>query len=230
LLVLRAELNVPTLDAAGQMALDEAALTLAAPGALVLRAYRWAGPACTFGYSQPLRAARSACDARGWRAVAPVRRATGGGIVFHDGDLTFSLVFPWDRIWAPEAIYKNIHRAVHLGLKEAGARSALYSPERRPLGAAAACFSRAEPMDLVLADGRKLLGGALRKRGGKGLYQGSLRPELLALPREAVEAAVAGGVAREFGRVPTSEIPESWLGAARELAARYSSREWNARR
>jgi lipoate-protein ligase A len=228
--LLRAELNVPTLDAAGQMALDEAALTSAAPGSLILRAYRWPGPACTFGYSQPLRAARAACDARGWRDVSPVRRATGGGIVFHDGDVTFSLVFPWDRTWAPDAIYKNIHRAVHLGLKSAGAATSLYSPERRPLGAAAACFSRAEPMDLVLDDGRKLLGGALRKRDGKGLYQGSLRPELLALPREAAAAAVADGLAREFGRAPTTEIPESWFAAARGLEARYRSREWNGRR
>lgn len=212
------------------MALDEAVLLGAPEGSLVLRAYRWAGPGCTFGYSQPLRAARAACDARGWTDVAPVRRATGGGIVFHDGDVTFSLVFPWDRTWAPDAIYKNVHRAVHLGLKSAGAATSLYSPERRPLGAAAACFTRAEPMDLVLADGRKVLGGALRKKGSKGLYQGSLRPEAVAAPRAAVEAAIADGLAREFGREPLREIPEEWLGAGRELEARYRSREWNERR
>jgi lipoate-protein ligase A len=85
-------------------------------------------------------------------------------------------------------------------------------------------------MDLVLDDGRKLLGGALRKRGLKGLYQGSLRPELLALPREAVVAAVADGVAREFGRAPSQDVPEEWLAAARELEPRYRSREWNERR
>jgi lipoate-protein ligase A len=228
--LLRAELNVPALDAAGQMALDEAALVAAPAGALALRVYRWTGNACTFGYSQPLHAARAACDARGWKDVAPVRRATGGGIVFHDGDVTFSVVFPWDRAWAPEAIYKNIHRGVHSALKAAGASTALWSPARRPLGAAAACFARAEPMDLVLDDGRKLLGGALRKRGLKGLYQGSLRPELLALPREAVVAAVADGVAREFGRAPSQDVPEEWLAAARELEPRYRSREWNERR
>jgi lipoate-protein ligase A len=228
--LLRAELNVPTLDAAGQMALDEAALLSAPAGALVLRAYRWSGNACTFGYSQPFHAARAACDARGWKDVAPVRRATGGGIVFHDGDATFSLLFPWERTWAPDAIYKNIHRGVHSALKAAGAATALWSPPRRPLGAAAACFARAEPMDLVLDDGRKVLGGALRKRGGKGLYQGSLRPELLALPREAAVAAIADGIAREFGRAPSSDVPEEWQAAARELEPRYRSREWNERR
>ena len=212
------------------MALDEAAL-LAAPGdGLFLRIYRWSGPACTFGYGQPFFAPRSACDARGWKDVVPVRRATGGGIVFHDGDLTFSLIFPWDRTWAPDAIYKNIHRGVHSALKAAGTTTALWSPPRRPLGAAAACFARAEPMDLVLPDGRKVLGGALRKRDGKGLYQGSLRPEALNLPREDAAAAIADGAAREFGREPSTEIPDAWLGAARKLEDRYRSREWNERR
>ena len=212
------------------MALDEAALLMAPAGALFLRVYRWSGPACTFGYSQPYHAARTACDARGWRDVQPVRRATGGGIVFHDGDLTFSLIFPWDRTWAPDAIYKNIHRGVHVALKAAGAATALWSPPRRPLGAAAACFTRAEPMDLVLPDGRKILGGALRKRGGKGLYQGSLRLEGLTLSREAVESAVLDGVLREFGGAPSTEIPAVWLDAARALEERYRSREWNERR
>jgi lipoate-protein ligase A len=228
--VLRAELKAPVLDAPGHMGLDEAVLSEAAPDALFLRVYRWSGPGCTFGYSQPYRSARVACDARGWKDVLPVRRATGGGIVFHDGDVTFSLVFPWDRTWAPDAIYKNIHRGVHSALKAAGASTALWSPPRRPLGAAAACFSRAEPMDLVLSDGRKVLGGALRKRGGKGLYQGSLRPEALGLPPEAVAAALADGAAREFGRAPSTELPEAWLAAGRESADRYRSREWNERR
>ena len=212
------------------MALDEAMLMAAPADAFFLRFYRWSGFGCTFGYSQPFHAARAGCDARGWKDVLPVRRATGGGIVFHDGDVTFSLVFPWDRTWAPDAIYKNIHRGVHLGLKAAGAATSLWSPERRALGPAAACFTRAEPMDLVLDDGQKILGGALRKCGQKGLYQGSLRPEALGQPREAIEAAVRDGIAREFGRPATTDLPEALFEDARTLEARYRGREWNERR
>lgn len=217
------------LDAAGHMALDEAVLLSSPPDGLMLRVYRWSGPACTFGYSQAYSAANAACAARGL-SVAPVRRATGGGIVFHDGDLTFSLVFPWDRLCAPDAIYKNIHRGVHSALKAAGVSTALWSPPRRPAGAAEACFTRAEPMDLVLPDGRKVLGGALRKRGAKGLYQGSLRPEGLGLAAEALRAAVVDGVEREFGLAPSLEILDAWLDEARKLESRYRSREWNERR
>jgi lipoate-protein ligase A len=228
--VLRAELNGLVLDAPGHMALDEALLLAAPADALVLRVYRWSGLGCTFGYSQPYRSALQACSARGWKDVLPVRRATGGGIVFHDGDVTFSLIFPWDRTLAPETIYKNIHRGVHVALKAAGAATALWSPPRRPLGAASACFTRAEPMDLVLPDGTKVLGGALRKKSTKGLYQGSLRPETLGLPREAVEAVLADGIAREFGAPPSTDIAESWLAAGRALEERYRSAEWNERR
>ncbi len=212
------------------MALDEAVLLSAPADGFFLRFYRWSGPGCTFGYSQPYRAAREACDARGWKSVQPVRRATGGGIVFHDGDVTFSLVFPWDRTWAPDAIYKNIHRGVHSALKAAGTATSLWSPVNRPLGAAAACFQRAEPMDLVVDDGRKVLGGALRKRGLKGLYQGSLRPEALGVTAAQAEAAVADGVAREFGRAPSQELPDGWREASAALSSRYASRDWNERR
>lgn len=212
------------------MALDEALLVESSPDALILRFYRWRGPACTFGYSQPYAAAAAACRARGWRDVLPARRATGGGIVFHDGDLTFSLVFPWDRTLAPETVYKNLHRGVHLGLKSLGVKTRLQAQPAAPAGLAAHCFSRPERMDLVRADGAKLLGGALRKRGVKGLYQGSLRPEGLGLSDEALRAAVLEGAIREFGRAPALELRPKWLAAGRRLEVRYRSPQWNERR
>jgi lipoate-protein ligase A len=196
----------------------------------VIRLYEWTAQACTFGYSQPYHAARTACDARGWKDVKPVRRATGGGIVYHDGDITFSVVFPWERSLAPESIYKNIHRGVHSALKAVGTPTALWSPVRRELSPAAACFTRAEPMDLVLDDGRKVLGGALRKRGLKGLYQGSLRIETLGLSRESAKVAVIDGIQREFMSMPFSPIQPSWVEAGLIIEEKYRSREWNQRR
>ncbi len=87
----------PVLDAAGHMALDEAVLLLSPAGALVLRVYAWKGEACTFGFSQKYEDAKAACKA----GVSPVRRATGGGIVHHDGHTTFRLAFPWEKTGAP---------------------------------------------------------------------------------------------------------------------------------
>ena len=212
------------------MALDEAVLLHSPPEATVLRFYDWDGPACTFGYSQPHATALVQCRARGWNDISPVRRATGGGIVFHDGDLTFSLVFPWDKLCAAGEIYTKIHRGICAALKSSGVAASLWSPENRSRGLAQSCFTRAEPMDLVGSDGRKILGGALRKKAQKGLYQGSMRPEGLGTAREALKSAVLQGVAREFGGAPRTDIEPSWLEAGRKLETRYRGAQWNERR
>lgn len=198
------------------MALDEAILDGAPSGAVILRVYSWAGEGCTFGYSQKFADAKAACRP----GVAPVRRATGGGIVHHDGDTTFSLVFPWDRTCAPETIYKNIHRGIHQALKSAGFSSAMSS--KKQAGVAASCFARAEQADLIDEADKKILGGALRKKGAKGLYQGSLR---LAVPA----GVLADGVSREFGE-PETALESAWLEAGRALEAKYRSADWNERR
>lgn len=200
------------------MALDEAVLLASAPDAVVLRVYEWKGEGCTFGYSQKYADAKKLCRP----GLEPVRRTTGGGVVHHDGDVTFSLVFPWDRTCAPETIYKNIHRGIHQALKARGTANGLWSPEEKAPGIAVSCFARAEKADLVDAEDRKILGGALRKKGVKGLYQGSLRVRV-------PEAAIIDGITREFGR-PSTEILPSWLEAGRALEARYRSAEWNTRR
>jgi len=214
--VLSAQLIPLVLDGAAHMALDEAVLNESPADALVLRVYDWKGEGCTFGFSQKYAEVKALCKP----GVEPVRRATGGGVVFHDGDTTFSLVFPWDRTCAPEAIYKNIHRGIHQALKASGTVNGMAT--KRQEGVARDCFARAECADLVGADDRKILGGALRKKGLKGLYQGSLR-------LQASAELLIDGITREFGR-PSTEILPSWLEAGKALEARYRSAEWNERR
>jgi lipoate-protein ligase A len=218
------------------MALDEAVLALAqfnalcglAAGAAVLRFYRWKAPAVSFGLLQNYEDASVATRARGldWPLV---RRPTGGGIVFHDGDLTFSLVFPWERLFSAGLVYKNIHRAVHLGLKKAGFPSYLCSAGFSS-GTAKQCFaSPPELLDLVLEDGRKVLGGALRRRGSRGLYQGSMRPELFGREAVLLEAVVEDGMRMEFPNL-SMELEPAWLKEGQGLYSKYSSSEWNQRR
>ena len=71
------------------MALDEALLEASAHvGKPVLRFYGWAEPAATFGYFQKF------ADVERATLLRPlIRRPTGGGIVPHDADWTYSLVF-----------------------------------------------------------------------------------------------------------------------------------------
>lgn len=230
-------LETPPLDAAAQMAADEAVLESAGPDACFLRIYRWDGPiphGVTFGFSQRWEDALAAVRQRYPAVTFPVvRRVTGGGVVFHDGDLTFSFVFPWERLIGPLALYKSIHRGVMAGLRGVGVQSGLWEPAAKPPAALQEqCFSSPAPMDLTLADGEKILGGALRRRRGIGLYQGSLRPERLGLPREALERGVEEGLSLQWRTLfePCPLAPATSAAVERLARERYGRDDWNRRR
>jgi len=88
-------LNSGKCGAAFNMALDEALLeNVSRLGKPVLRFYGWTGPAATFGYFQKISEAERATHLR-----PLIRRPTGGGIVPHDADWTYSAVFPPGHEW-----------------------------------------------------------------------------------------------------------------------------------
>jgi len=90
------------------MALDEALLEAASRlGRPVLRFYGWTEPAATFGYFQ-----KYAEVERATRLRPLLRRPTGGGLVPHDTDWTYSLVFPRGHEWhglKAEESYRRVH-------------------------------------------------------------------------------------------------------------------------
>jgi len=225
--------EAPALDAAGHMGLDEALLGARLEGRAVLRFYRWLRPGVTFGYGQRWELARQLAASRGMGSADLVRRATGGGVVFHDGDVTFSLVFPWERLSSPGLMYKDIHRGVHTGLKAARVLNHIWTGQQRAAEGGAlerACFGGVpEKMDLVRADGLKILGGALRRRGAVGLYQGSFRPDLVAVSIPTIHRAIAGGLASEFSSL-SFDIAADTYAEGERLAERYRSDRWNKKR
>lgn len=223
-------LESAALDVFGQMALDEA-LAASRPEGFTLRTYRWKGVGATFGYAQRFLDVQKALPAA--IGTAHARRPTGGGVVAHLDDLTFSCVFPAEGERRPAEIYRRLHAALLAGLRGAGLEAHLCvhggSAAPQGPGGAAQCFVEPVAQD-ILAAGRKILGGAIRRGGETVLYQGSLQ-----LPgargRADLERAVAGALAEALGlRWRRMEVPAAVRAAARELESKHRSEDWIRRR
>src|SRR6266487_6919851 len=110
-------------SAAMNMAIDEALLGYATKP--MIRFYRWNSPALSFGYFGRFA---DVASYQGERDL--VRRWTGGGMVLHGDDTTYSIVIPAnDAAFAESSIsiYEKIHRALSHALIASGTRAELAS-------------------------------------------------------------------------------------------------------
>lgn len=154
------------------MAIDELLLSSIADVA-VLRYYDWSEPTVTFGYFNTLRSARAAISEA--EEINYVRRWTGGGVVDHRTDLTYTLIIPkchpMANLRGAES-YRIIHEAVATALNAQGVVCKLTGENSD--NASAACFENPVAYDIVTPEGRKLA-GAGQKRSRHGLlHQGSV--------------------------------------------------------
>ena len=207
-----------------QMALDEALLR--AVSKPTLRIYRWNSPWVSFGYFQEIGRVYES-----FPGFPVVRRWTGGGMVSHGEDLTFSLAIPTGEKVSkesPTTLYKKIHGALALLI-----RSRLPLPVQlagsQDLRPGLLCFQAPVNDDLLIL-GKKVLGGAIRRSGGGVLYQGSLR--IRDIPGWDAAMLSPNALARAFGEsMKIVEISPYLLDEAQELAAtRYSSKAWSQRK
>lgn len=205
-------------DGPMQMALDEVLLRQAALP--LLRIYRWEAPCVTFGYFQRHEEVRGA-----FPGVPVVRRWTGGGMVEHGEDLTFSLLIPKGHPAGelpPSGFYRDLHGALAGWLASTlSAEIRLAGEEERQAGPS--CFTAPACDDLLLG-GRKILGGAQRRCAGALLYQGSLQG--VGQPVDPV------GMSRFLGRTLVErKLPREVVEEAKSLAERrYRVEEWTCRR
>lgn len=167
-------------SAAMNMAIDEALLE-SAPVTSV-RFYRWQSPALSFGYFGKFTDIAIYASDRDL-----IRRWTGGGIVFHGEDLTYSIVIPSSNpaFGQPSmGIYERIHRALAESLNGIGEQAvvagdgnpgALSGAMRAGINAAGySCFANPVRADVII-DGRKIAGAAQRRTRGGLLQQGSIQ-------------------------------------------------------
>src|ERR1700756_4539062 len=167
-------------SAAMNMSVDEALLESASIP--TIRFYHWRSPALSFGYFGKFSNVAIYAVERDL-----VRRWTGGGIVFHGDDLTYSIVIPAsDNAFSESsmAIYEKVHRVLCDAVGGNG-KSAVVAGGGDPGSAADAiriafsadgynCFANPVRAD-VIVDGRKIAGAAQRRTRRGLLQQGSIQ-------------------------------------------------------
>ncbi|TYQ30234.1 lipoate--protein ligase family protein [Pseudanabaena sp. UWO310] len=141
----------------------------------ILRFYRWAPAAISLGFHQKKYPEH-------WQAIAEnhnldiVHRPSGGRAVLHKGDLTYAVITSIDingKKRSHREIYEYICGFLIQGFAELGVpltyglagRGYIHNPS---------CFSTATNADLVIADGRKLIGSAQVYRHNSVLQHGSI--------------------------------------------------------
>ena len=212
-------------SAATNMAIDEALFeNVKVPS---LRLYRWDHPALSFGYFGRY------ADVSFYQSERElVRRWTGGGIVLHGDDLTYSIVIPGrDSAFAESSmsIYEKIHRALCNAIVATGQHAVVAAVADRGPGVRDAsysghCFANPVRAD-VLLDGRKIAGAAQRKTRAGLLQQGSIQRVDLAPDFEFHFARAL------CNAVDSKDLSENILERANEIAdQKYSTQTWLKRR
>jgi len=147
-------------SAARNMAIDRAVLVANSEGLSppTVRFYTWNPPAISIGYFQSLEEEVDLKECEKY-SVDYVRRITGGGAVFHEHELTYSIIVPESHPKIPKNImdsYGSICGAVIKGLKNLGIES------------------KYAPINDIVADGRKISGSAQTRKFKTVLQHGTV--------------------------------------------------------
>lgn len=210
------------------MALDEALVRRAEFP--LLRFYQWREPEITLGFFSPISLVSS-------RPESATRRWTGGGVVEHGKDLTFSLVVPRAFLVREDRAsdrYRRIHEALAAALQEAGGDhfAALPSPPEESTKPGH-CFQSPVSWDVIdTRNGSKVVGGAQRHSRQGLLHQGSARLDssLLSLDHPWIRR-FAAALVQPGGEISAFDQPDeiTMREAKRLRDSRYLSDAWRLR-
>lgn len=198
------------------MAADQALLESA--DSPVLRVYRWMEPTVTIGYAQNLARIREGLPP--WPIV---RRWTGGGVVLHGEDRTYSLIVPAACDWAqtrPLDSYRLVHGALVAALAGAG-HSGCRLATQEDVVDDPFCFVAPAVHDVVCGS-LKIAGAGQRRSKAGFLHQGSVQNVAL---DDSFFEAWARQLADEI--IVLSDLARPVAQRAAELCAkRYGATSW----
>ena len=188
------------------MAVDEVLLQWAADtGRSCWRFYRWEEPTLSLGYFQNLDDRKQ----HDTSVECPVvRRATGGGAILHQHELTYSFVLPIEYRLAQQRqiLYDSVHNTLIATLSSLSIQAHLHgesaaSKQANPF----LCFQRRSPGD-VLVGTTKIAGSAQRRTKGAVLQHGSVL-----LGRSAAAPELEGLIELAGTSVSVQQLIDRWL-------------------
>ena len=219
-------LNAGPCPPAFNMAMDEALLESAGRlGQPVLRLYGWTEPAASFGYFQKFAENEQSTWLR-----PLIRRPTGGGLVPHDADWTYSVVFPPGHEWyslSAEESYQRVHEWIQSAFTKLGVPTELAPCCKK--SAPGQCFVGYEKHDLLWS-GRKIAGAAQRRNKLGLLIQGSVQPPPILLKRVDWEKAMTDAVEPKADWVELQPPSELQVRVTELEAVKYSQATYNQKR
>jgi lipoate-protein ligase A len=241
-------------DAATNMSIDESIMVSVGQGRVppTIRLYGWLPPAVSIGYFQGLEEEvdLAMCEKYG---IDYIRRITGGGAVFHEHEVTYSLSIPESSLLIPSNVlesYKVICQGIVRGLEELNVKS------------------RFAPLNDIIVNDKKISGSAQTRRSRTILQHGTVLMDtdvdkmfsILKVPSEKIKDKlisdvkqrvtslnsalerdvdfneVCNALAKGFEKaldieLEEGEITEAELALADDIKKdRYTSSEWNYRR
>ena len=230
------------------MAVDDALLESAGEGVTSLRLYEWSEPTLSLGYFQAAAERDGHAASRGCPLV---RRASGGGAIIHDRELTYCLAVPIAERFAVQAnlLYDAVHSALTESLAAFGVPSHLHEPTATAAAPAPPpflCFQRRTRGDVLC--GQAKIAGSAQRRQRRGLVQhGSIllsqsaaAPELLGIEQIAGISLIAGELAVALAdrlagklglrRVNSALTDHEQSRAKNVESGRFASAAWTCRR
>jgi lipoyl(octanoyl) transferase len=199
------------------------------------RHFEWNRPSVTFGYGQDFS---WVLEETKCAEVDLCRRPTGGGIVKHGGDWTYSLVFPPSHPVCEDSaseVYLHVHRAISVSLAKCGADTNLLpckgdgcsSKPRKVIPGQ--CFLEPVARDVILsATDSKIAGAAIKRTRAGLLLQGTI--DMQAIPDvdwHFFETLFLAELSAYLSAEPElAEWPQSFESSRKAYVEQFTSTGW----
>ena len=166
----------------------------------LIRFYGWDRPAVSVGYVQKIDIIQD-------DKYEVVKRPTGGGVVYHDRDFTYTVVVP-PKHWIAELdrveSYRVIHKALVRAFAKFGVKGILVETIQAPAKnrATMQCFVTPTKYDVLceLRNGKtaKCAGSAQRRTKNGILHQGSIVLDMVGGDSQKLAIELKKAIAEEF--------------------------------